>query len=70
MTIQQTAPGKFFIEFEAPKANLEAIQRLLNMLLYEEATKNSRATQEDVDELAREVNKGWWEENKHRFLKP
>lgn len=68
MTIQQPLPGKFIIEFESPKANLEAIQRLLNMLIYEEATRRSRATQEQVDELAREVNKSWWAENKHRFL--
>jgi hypothetical protein len=26
------------------------------------------AKQEDVDNLAREANKLWWEENKQRFL--
>jgi hypothetical protein len=48
--------------------DLEGVQRLINFLLYKEATKDSKASQEDVDELAREVNKQWWEENKHRFL--
>jgi hypothetical protein len=48
--------------------DLEGVQRLINYLLYKEATKDSKAIQEDVDQLAREVNKQWWEENKHRFL--
>ncbi|TVL97344.1 MAG: hypothetical protein CV087_22475 [Candidatus Brocadia sp. WS118] len=48
--------------------DLEGVQRLINYLLYKEATKGSKAKQEDVDELAREVNKQWWEKNRHRFL--
>jgi hypothetical protein len=48
--------------------DLEGVQRLINYLLYKEATKDRKAKQEDVDELAREVNKQWWEKNKHRFL--
>ncbi len=48
--------------------DLEGVQRLINYLLYKEATKDSKAKQEDVDALAREVNKQWWEKNKHRFL--
>lgn len=48
--------------------DLEGVQRLVNYLLYKEATKDSKAKQEDVDKLAREVNKQWWQENKHRFL--
>jgi hypothetical protein len=27
----------------------------------------SKAKQEQIDELAKEVNKGWWERNKDRF---
>jgi hypothetical protein len=48
--------------------DLEGVQRLINYLLYKEATKDSQAKQEDVDNLAREANKLWWEENKQRFL--
>lgn len=47
----------------------EGLQRLINFLLYREATSGSRATQEEVDKLAKEVNKNWWKENKDRFLK-
>ena len=48
--------------------DLEGVQRLINFLLYKEATKDSKAKQAAVDELAREANKQWWAENKHRFL--
>jgi hypothetical protein len=48
--------------------DLEGVQRLINYLLYKEATKDSKAKQEDVDQLAREINKQWWQENKQRFL--
>ena len=67
MTIQHTK-DEIIIRI-SPKINIEAVQRLLNYLTYQEATINSKAQQEEVDALAREVNKGWWERNKHRFPK-
>ena len=48
--------------------DMGGVQRLLNYLGYKEATKNSDASQEAVDILAREVNKNWWADNKQRFL--
>lgn len=47
----------------------DGLQRLINFLTYKEATLRSRAKQDAVDRLAAEVNKGWWEKNKGRFLK-
>jgi len=65
MTIQHT---KDEIIIRIPSnINVEAVQRLLNYLRYQEVTANSKAEQEDVDSLAKAVNKGWWEQNKHRF---
>ena len=66
MTIQRI-DNQIIITLPA-SVNLDGVQRLINYLLYKEATKDSQAKQEDVDKLAREVNKQWWEENKHRFL--
>jgi len=66
MTIQR-AENQIVITLPA-SVDLEGVQRLINFLLYKEATKDSQAKQEDVDKLAREANKQWWEENKHRFL--
>ena len=66
MTIQRL-DNQIIITLPA-SSDLEGVQRLINYLLYKEATRDSKATQEEVDQLAREVNKLWWEENKHRFL--
>ena len=66
MTIQRI-DNQIIITLPA-SIDMEGVQRLINYLLYREATKDSQAKQEDVDKLAREANKLWWEENKHRFL--
>lgn len=42
------------------------LQRFVDYLTYKEATANSRATQLQVDKLAREVKKGWWRKNRER----
>lgn len=47
----------------------DKLQRLINYLIYQEATSESKAKQEDVNQLSSEVNKNWWEKNKNRFLK-
>ena len=66
MTIERTADA---IIIKLPtNINIEEIQRFLNYLRYKEIVAKSKATQEDIDKLAREVNKSWWEKNKHRFL--
>ena len=44
------------------------IQRILNYFEYIQIAGKSKATQEQIDELAREVNQGWWEKNKDRFI--
>ncbi len=66
MEIQRT--GNQIIITLPASVDLEGVQRLINFLLYKEATKDSKARQEEVDKLAREVNKQWWEDNKERFL--
>ena len=46
---------------------IDDIQRLLDYISYKQSIKDSQATQDQIDELAREVNKDWWERNKDRF---
>lgn len=45
------------------------LQRLIDYLTYKEATANSKATQEQVDELSKEVKKDWWKSNRSRLIK-
>jgi hypothetical protein len=51
------------------KINTFGLQRLVDFLKYQELTATSKAKQSDIDSLAREVNKNWWDNNKQRFLK-
>ena len=48
----------------------EGLQRLVDYLVYKELTSNSKAKQADVDKLAKQVKKGWWNKNRSRFIKP
>jgi predicted GTPase len=49
--------------------NTDELQQLINLLSYKEATAKSEATQEEVDELAKEVKKGWWAKNGGKHIK-
>jgi hypothetical protein len=46
------------------------LDKLLNFIKYKEIVSKSQATQAQIDEIASDMNKGWWDENKDRFLKP
>ena len=41
--------------------NIEAMQKTIDLLSLKEATARSVATQREIDLLADEANKGWWE---------
>lgn len=45
------------------------LQSLVDYLTYKETTAKSKAKQADVDLLATDVKKGWWANNKTRFIK-
>ncbi len=47
----------------------KGLQRLVDYLTYKEATAKSKARQSDVDTLAKEAKKGWWANNRSRFVK-
>ena len=47
----------------------EGLQQIIDYLTYNEATSKSKATQTDIDELSKEIKKGWWKNNKSRFVK-
>lgn len=49
--------------------DIEGLQRFVDYLTYKEATADSKAKQEDIDQLTKEVKKDWWKENRERFVK-
>ncbi len=44
------------------------IQRILDYIEYLELTSKSGAMQKDADDLAEELNRNWWQENRDRFI--
>jgi len=67
MVIERTA-NEVIIRLPA-SINWEDLELMIRFIKYKQNVSNSKATQEEIDQLAREVNKQWWEENKQRFLK-
>lgn len=51
------------------KIKTETIQNFVDYLEYLEVISNSKAKQEDIDELAKEINNKWWKENRSKFIK-
>lgn len=48
--------------------NWEDLELMIRFIKYKQNVSKSNATQDAIDQLARDANKQWWEENKHRFL--
>ena len=49
--------------------NIDDLQDMTDWLQYKEATRNSKAKQEDVDALVKEIKKGRWNKRKESLLK-
>ena len=68
MVIERVDSDKIVITLSS-SVDTFGLQRLIDYLKYLEATAKSKAKQADVDNLANEVNEGWWAKNKSRFTK-
>jgi len=51
------------------KVDAFGFQRIMDYLDYLEITSKSKATQEDADRLADELNENWWSKNRKIFIK-
>ncbi len=47
----------------------EGLQQFVDLLSYKEAVGQSEATQNAVDELAKESKKSWWANNSDKYIK-
>ena len=68
MIIEKT-PTEVIIRLPA-NVSVEGVERLLDYLTYQEAIAGSLATPDQIDTLAADVNRQWWERNKDRLLRP
>ncbi len=66
MVLERTA-SEVIIRLPAD-INWEDLELMIRFIKYKQNISKSKATQDEIDQLARDVNKQWWEENKHRFL--
>ena len=49
--------------------NIDAIQKMVDYFNVMEITSQNQGTEEEAAELARQVNKNWWSQNRHRLIK-
>ena len=49
--------------------DINFLQRTLNYLRYLELGAKSKATQAQINKLAKDVKKGWWKKNRDKFIK-
>ena len=49
--------------------NMAAVQQLIDYINVLEIASQKKGSEEEATALAEEVDKKWWMDNKHRFLK-
>ncbi|MEZ0483011.1 hypothetical protein [Fibrella aquatica] len=48
--------------------NMQAVQKLIDYINVLEITASNQGAEEQATELAQQIDKSWWSENKSRFL--
>ena len=67
MTIERT-DTEVIIRLPA-SVNVEDLQEMVNYARYKEITSKVKVSQEEVDQFAKEIKKGLWTKNRHRFTR-
>jgi hypothetical protein len=65
MIIERTT-NEFVIRFPFT-TNSERMQDMIDYLRFKELTSNYNVAQSEVDQLAKAINKNWWEQNQSKF---
>ena len=66
MTVERT--DKEIVIRIPVSSDMVDIERLIDYLKFREIASKSKATQEQIDELARESKAEWWRKNQDRFI--
>jgi len=65
MIIERTSKE---VVFRLPASTkLKDLQEIANIFTFKEVSKNSKATQKDVDELVKKIKKGRWAKTKSKL---
>jgi hypothetical protein len=65
MTIERTT-SEFIIRFPFT-SDIERMQDMVDYLRYKELTAKYELAQSEVDNLAKSINKQWWQKNQYKF---
>jgi hypothetical protein len=57
------------IRLNASLVDIDEVQKFADYFRLIESNAMNKGTEEEAAQLARESQKGWWEENRHRFIK-
>jgi hypothetical protein len=60
--------NRIILEFDRVE-DAEKVQRAIDAHRYLQIVQKSKATEEEIQELADEIKQTWWDENKHRYIK-
>ncbi len=67
MIIERT-PNEIIIRLPL-NTKIDDLQAIVNYARYCELTNLFSFKQEEVDDIAQEINSNWWAENRNRFIK-
>ena len=59
--------NKIKLTFSKNVLDLSEIQSFIDYIKFREINSHSKATQEQADKLAEEINQSWWDKNKQKF---
>ena len=59
--------NKITLTFSKNILDLSEIQSFIDYVKFREINSQSKATQEQADKLAEEINQNWWDKNKQKF---
>jgi hypothetical protein len=66
MLIQRT---KNEILISLPKSiKTDELQEVIDFISFKKIVSKSKAKQSEIDKLSKDVKKGWWPQNKKRFI--
>lgn len=66
MTIERTE--KEILIRISSDVSIDGVQEMLDYITYKENISKSKASQEEIDELIKDIKKDWWKNNKERLL--
>lgn len=63
----ESVDNEIKLTFSKNALDITEIQNFIDYIKFREISALSKATQDDANKLAEEINQNWWDKNKHKF---